>query len=834
MSLPEVLISIVVTTTLVAAMAMSISVIIKQADNTEGRLNNARSEQNVGLWLPSDLASAEDVELSAGASPCGASCPATANVGGSNALMLTWHTSIPGATQAIDVINTVSYRYVETGATFSVVRVQCESIGGAAPTCHTITVLHDVLPPPPGIPWVPGSTTPEWVMLVNLALDPADTGSGTTIPLDPSYSTKNGRRVTVTINGGGDLAGAGGGIDTITLTAGGTDRSNSLSTTAFSDPPSFAATRSRCGGNFGMLVDTSGSIGSNMASVRTGIIEFIDAFAGTPIQLQVVRFSSTAQTLGANPWYRYYNMLVESDVAELRTLVGALSSSGSTNWEDGMFRMFYNNDGTVQPTLPDTLIFFTDGMPTSSRLQATSASAPVVAVPSDASLPGQNSTYYQVGWNRASRVARQFDADVERFIGVFVGTDVNGTNTWRELGPGYHWENFIRGYNFTWSRGYRLTTWERGSRDVYERSSNGMTYEKRQSDLSWSSSNGKGGGRTNYETYNTVAGESDGYRARVSGTLGSWTTTTTTNYNRSNITADSTDGFRVTRTYTSPYDIWETATESAYTTGNTSWGETDGWRATKLYSSPFTGWDSATNAEYSAGNTIAGDTDGWRETKNYSSPYTYWEATTEALYNAGNTVAGNTDGWDAGKVYSEPYTAWESPVTSVIANSTILARIITTGAPVPAAPNGGPYTNSAVADMYILPAWNQFSAALTSVALAECGGTLTVQTKVGSVAASDPFTYQNSVDQTVATTSSQYKSGTFDFDIPSGQSINVTLTPQNNTGLSRYSAVSWVCKAAGATLPITTTAIAGSPWSSVTVAVRANQAVSCVHTVAVS
>ena len=89
-----------------------------------------------------------------------------------------------------------------------------------------------------------------------------------------------------------------------------------------------------------------------------------------------MRFSSTATTLGAGAgWSRYYDMLVESDVADLKAQVATLTSSGSTNWEDGMFRMFMNSDGTTQQVLPDTLIFFTDGMPTYNRLNATSATA---------------------------------------------------------------------------------------------------------------------------------------------------------------------------------------------------------------------------------------------------------------------------------------------------------------------------------------------------------------------------------------------------------------------------------------------------------------------------
>ena len=68
----------------------------------------------------------------------------------------------------------------------------------------------------------------------------------------------------VTINGGGDVAGAGGGQNQISLSAGGTNRETNLTTDDLAGAPTFTAARSRCGGNFGVIVDKSGSIGSNM------------------------------------------------------------------------------------------------------------------------------------------------------------------------------------------------------------------------------------------------------------------------------------------------------------------------------------------------------------------------------------------------------------------------------------------------------------------------------------------------------------------------------------------------------------------------------------------
>ncbi|MCE9621900.1 MAG: VWA domain-containing protein [Actinomycetia bacterium] len=1002
MTLPEVMISVTITGMLVAAMATATSVLLAQADNSQGRINNTRSEQSVGIWMPTDLASAEVVNTDAGASPCGTVCPSNVNVSGSNTLMLSWTGSIPGTTDSIPTQTIVSYRYIQTlDLDWQVIRVACYSVDSAPPTCSQVVVLHDVPAPPTGIEYYAGVTPPVWVMLVTLATDPAAPGDGTGAEgEDPTYYVKNGRRVTVTINGGGDLAGAGGGTDSITLSAGGTNRETELGTTNLSGAPTFAATRSRCGGNFGLVVDTSGSIGSNMSYVRTGVTAFIDAFAGTPIKLQVVTFATTATTLGAGAaWTKYYDMLVESDVTALKALVAGLNSTGGTNWEDGMFRMFRNSNGTVQSTLPKTLIFFTDGIPTYNRFNATSASSAPVAHPDDSGLASSNgSSYSQLAWNRANRVVREFEVDLEKLIGVYVGADTSGQSLWVQQGAGYHLEDYVRGYHYDYQRGSHLGNWERGyhldyqrgshleswqrgynltyevagtgltyeaagSGMVYEVSSTGITYEKK-TGSNWNSiskstyesnntvadetdnyrarvtgtlgptwstttaalfhksnqgNDSTDGYRTRvtgtlgswatitspsatfYNRSNSVSGSTDGFRARVTGTLGSWTSTTAGLYGLSNTTGDSTDGFRTVTNYSSPYTSWETATESAYNSGNTTPDETDGWRATTVYAAPFTTWTSITQSAYNSGNTTADESDsyrtqniytspfslweatteatynssnttgdesdGWRvatlytapfttwtsitqsaynsgnttadesdsyRTQNiYTTPFSLWEATTEAAYNTGNTSSGTTDGWDATKVYAEPFTFHEGSSSYNRPNRDILKQFIAPSGAVPAVQTAGVYTNAAQATYYELPNWTQFSGAMTSMALAECGGTVTLQTKVGTTNASDPFTYQSSVDLTTATTSALYRSGTFDYELSSGTAINVSISPMATSTLDDYNPVGWSCKAGGANYPFTTSPIdTGSPWSKITLSVAPNTAVSCVMTVA--
>ena len=289
----------------------------------------------------------------------------------------------------------------------------------------------------------------------------------------------------MTINGGGDVAGAGGGTNQISLSAGGTERKLHLDPSDPSGVPPFIAARSRCGGNFALVVDISGSIGAtnmganisgtpNWSTVRGSVYKFIETFQGTPVKLEVVKFSTSASTLGAAGGAQmYYDMLDPTQVASLKALVGypntagGLQSGGNTNWEDAFYTVFDKSDGTVQPVLPKTVIFFTDGVPTYSRIQ-TATPTPAMD-PSDAPLGPQNSTFYQVGWNRANRLMRLYDADVQSLIGMYVGSNT-ATSPWVDT-RGYHLGNWQRGYHTTPERGNNVV-WERGSHDDYQRKGN--------------------------------------------------------------------------------------------------------------------------------------------------------------------------------------------------------------------------------------------------------------------------------------------------------------------------------------------------------------------------
>ncbi len=363
-----------------------------------------------------------------------------------------------------------------------------------------------------------------------------------------------------------------------------------------------------------------------------------------------------------------------------------------------------------------------------------------------------------------------------------------------------------------------------------------------------------------YDMNNNDSATSDGFQV-VGSTAGAWTTIASVPasspatsvkdyYDMNNALAGNTDGFQTvgstagawTTIASAPASSSATTVKGYYDLNNTAAPNTDGFQIVAngtpggwtTFSTVPTGTDATTAAGYFAENdrVTTDGTDGFQTTKTYSSPYSLWDATDSASYTTNNTVWGNTDGWDATKAYSVPYDFHESYTTSTKANTAILSSLVTVGTPVNAIPTGGPYTNAAVADLYILPNWSQFAGALNGVALAECGGTLTLQTRIGGVSAADPFTYQNSVDSKIATTSSQYHSGTFDYDLSSGKAVTATITPMNLSDLSKYKPVSWACTASGAAYAFTTVPIAGTDWTSIKLSVSPNTAVSCIQTVA--
>ncbi len=442
-TLPEILITITMLGLLSAVLASAVSITLRQARNSDGRLNVARAEQSIDTWLPSDLASTDvnnvtlpAVDLDPAATPCG-NC-GTIDLSGANALQLAWNTTVPGS-PPVDVVTRVQYQYVERGGEWVMERISCV---GSEP-CTVRTMLFGLEAPADLAAYDPNLDRPIWVMDVAVPES------------DPDLElSDNARQIVVTVDGGGSVEGAGGGENTISLTAGGRETSE-IAADDFT-VPSFVRARSRCGGNITLIVDESNSVSDTQMTnvVEPGVRAFIEAFRGTPTQVQLVAFNSNAESIHPSPaasadqddgdeWHNYVDMtddtVVDQLLARVAPQLGAPGGvTGGTNWEDAFFRALRNRDGTVADELPTRLVFFTDGEPTFHRRSSTSAVGDIDAsVVHNGDLVDFNAglydgtiwemaigdQFYQEAWDRADVILDQHrDIDMI-FVGVGGGLD---------------------------------------------------------------------------------------------------------------------------------------------------------------------------------------------------------------------------------------------------------------------------------------------------------------------------------------------------------------------------------------------------------------------------
>lgn len=481
MTLPEVLIAVTMLGLIVAVLSSAVIVTLRQQDQTEGRFNVAQAEQSIDLWMPADLTSAHTVSTDPAASPCPPTgttgCPGVGGLAaGSNALLVTWF--VDTGSDGSGMLTNVSYHFApaDDGVTYELTRVECIAPGtrdeSGVPvvsggwSCSSLVVLRslpntadaDGVP----VPFVPGVTEPWWVIRVTNPLAPDAVGGADEWLGACSGQEKNACRVIVTIDGGGSGSGAAGGLNRVSITAGGTTREE-IPATSTVGAPMFLAAKSRCGGPITLIVDESYSIqlvpdlGDQFPTVRNAVSQFVNALIGTPVQIQIVTFDGKSRVLGApGQWHRYFDMTNPDDVAALQAAVPDIKAAGAggggnTNWEEALFRTFYKQTGEklTASELPKTVVFFTDGIPTHGRYHSGSGNPnPNVDV-----VPESNSTnqwkygntasnrwgnppgsgqYYQPAFNRAAYLADAIPGGT-RLIGVGVGSfGASDVSPWKD------------------------------------------------------------------------------------------------------------------------------------------------------------------------------------------------------------------------------------------------------------------------------------------------------------------------------------------------------------------------------------------------------------------
>lgn len=129
------------------------------------------------------------------------------------------------------------------------------------------------------------------------------------------------------------------------------------------------------------------------------------------------------------------------------------------------------------------------------------------------------------------------------------------------------------------------------------------------------------------------------------------------------------------------------------------------------------------------------------------------------------------------------------------------------------------------ADVLTATDMNVLGSGLAAIALAECGGTVTVQTRdAAGVPADEDVLYTLLPSDEVGTTSRGRKSATFDVPLDGAPSLTVELVPQDLTQ-SELNPVGWSCRSAGTSHPFSLRT--GDAAGGITLSVTPNDAVSC-------
>jgi prepilin-type N-terminal cleavage/methylation domain-containing protein len=471
-TLPELLVAMTLSGVLIAAISLSISVMLRAAPQAETRLAESSDITFLQTWVPVDLSSAidsyddpDDAQLKDKMENSDPSMSYNASLEGTNVLTLV----IPdlAASDCMQVAGAlpschykiVSYRYVLVQGDWLLARFLITNGGTDAETASRVGVAHEVKDPPADGSWSPGMAPVHAFQIT----------SRNQVVLRPI-----GENITVFFKSGSEFSTGGAGLsaerdlvpnDPVTL-------------------PDPTAPPTRCGGRVALVIDTSWSVpGFNGGDdVESAAIDFIDSFQGTPTALTVMGFDSMAYQLYPNlngVRGNYIDLLdPSSDIENAKTNIRELpnvdtqypaatpeqygfekgsghylnptgvgvgvgddtigwskkresetgrTKRGGTNWEDALHAPFFQEgtqteSGQQRALTPETVVWITDGLPTMDR---------------DEALYDVAGTDYLTPAKIAANAGRSTGA---RIIGVLVGpgeagleqslADVVGGNKW--------------------------------------------------------------------------------------------------------------------------------------------------------------------------------------------------------------------------------------------------------------------------------------------------------------------------------------------------------------------------------------------------------------------
>jgi len=452
-SLPEVLVTVILSGMLMAVLTTAFMVMLRSTPQAEARLAESKDVTFLSAWLPVDLSTAtgswrdpDDAVVKAAMAAAGTTYAATLD--GTNVLTLT----VPSGSS----VEVVSYRYEQAAdGSWRVARYRITDPGQVTEAVSLVGVAYE-LPDPPS-DWSPGETPSHAVEVIAR-------NQAATLPV--------GEDVTVKFESGNEFTTGGASLsaeedllpqDPVTL-------------------PDPTAPPTRCGGRIALVLDTSWSVpnfggGADLESASVG---FIDAFTGTPSELSVWGFDGMAYSLYPNlngTRGEYFSLLdsgadtdgntvpdiaeakaniealpdldsaggsywkysgtgytsassLSSDVGWSRTRTsenGDVTVNGYTNWEDALHAPFFDQNSNLRADLPETVVWITDGDPNLKRsdLFSTGYAGDDVEAAQQAANAGRSTGARIIG----ILVGSANDSREERLASVV------GTNKWNGSGP---------------------------------------------------------------------------------------------------------------------------------------------------------------------------------------------------------------------------------------------------------------------------------------------------------------------------------------------------------------------------------------------------------------
>jgi len=450
-TLPELLIAMMISGILIVSISMAFTTVLRTQSQATNRLAESKDITFVQTWMPVDLSSALETfntpsdatlltELAALNPPMSISALQTAGAGlpGTNVITVVR----PDLEVGPGVYYIVSYRYHQVGGEWQISRYEIRNPGLASEVIKVVGVAHEIPAPPPG-----------WTEKVDSPIHAVEVTARNQVILRPI-----GENVTFNFESGNKFISGGAGLSAENALP--ADGSGGL--TNPSAPPS------RCGGRMALIIDTSGSVPHNTGTgvdnggraTEIAASSFLQSFSGTPYSVSLNGFdieaygmttTGTRVTNGARaPFVSLLNggAPVQQMVDRVQSLddigptwPGAPTSrfdpnsdgvmwnqiGPGTNWEDGLYMLFNQSDGTPYGVdQPDLVVFITDGEPNrirtaagghSGNRSATEGATAAAAIANSARRAGAETIGVMVGNAGNSSAAMQRLLDVAGGVG---------------------------------------------------------------------------------------------------------------------------------------------------------------------------------------------------------------------------------------------------------------------------------------------------------------------------------------------------------------------------------------------------------------------------------